>query len=242
MKTVDIVTSHNVTIEYQVASVLERFFALLVDTGVLLLYWVFVLIIAMAFARQDAAVVYMTLYFPVVLFYHLFSEIFFNGQSLGKLAVGIKVVRLNGQPPLVSECLLRWIFRTIDLGGSLGLLAALFSSASEKGQRLGDVVARTLVVKLNSANRFTVKDIMSIRDMSTHGEIKYPGVVRFTDDDMLLIKNAIDRYKLYKNESHKSVILELTDKVSESLQMECPQKDQIGFLREILQEYIVLTR
>lgn len=242
MKNIDIITSHNVTIEYQLASVMERFLAFLIDAAIISGYWLFVFIIATAFSSNDAYSVYMTLFMPVLLFYHLISEAFFGGQSLGKLAMGVKVVRLNGQSPQMSECLLRWIFRTVDLGGTLGMFAALFASASDKGQRLGDVIARTVVIKLNPAHRFTINDIMNIKSASTHGEVKYPGVTRFTDEDMLLIKNSIERYKLYSNESHKKLILELTSIVSEKLSIETPQRDQIGFLREVLDEYIVLTR
>lgn len=243
MKNIEIITSQNVVIEYQLASVMDRFLAFLLDSVILVVYYLFLLFMSFVFVKSyNSTVFIMTFFMPVVLFYHLFAEAFFGGQSLGKRALGIKVVGLSGQVPTMSQCMLRWIFRTVDLGGTLGLFASIYASASDKSQRLGDTVARTVVIKLNPANRFSIQEIMQIKDASTHGEILYPGVTRFTDEDMLLIKNAIERVRLYPNEKHKDLVRMLTVKVCEMLNLEVPEKDKIAFLRQVLQEYIILTR
>src|SRR5215211_3939921 len=69
------------------------------------------------------------------------------GQTLGKLAVGIKVVaEATGQAPGIAAVAIRTLLRLID---GLFCYAVAFVSvlASAKRQRLGDRAARTLVVR-----------------------------------------------------------------------------------------------
>src|SRR5690606_12148888 len=96
------------------------------------------------------------LYLPVLFLYNLVCETFFGGQSIGKKSMGIKVVKMNGHNPTVGDCLLRWCLRIVDIGASLGALAAILVSSSEKGQRLGDMAANTVVIRLNPPNRYTI--------------------------------------------------------------------------------------
>lgn len=243
MKSIDIITSHNVTIEYQLASVLDRFLAFLIDASVLFGWAMIVILLASSSVYSDTYLIFIyTLFVPVYLLYHLVSEMFFGGQSVGKKALGIKVVRLDGQLPGAGECILRWLFRFFDITATVGSFAALYASASEKGQRLGDMVARTVVIKLNPTTRYTISDILNIRDAQSHGEAKYPQVVRLTDEDMLLIKNTLERYRSNPNSVHRTLIAEITKKVRELLGITEEPQDQIAFLRSLLQEYIVLTR
>lgn len=69
-----------------------------------------------------------------------------KGQTLGKMVVGIRVIREdNGGVPGTRAALVRTLLRVVD--GFLGYLVGyLVASSSEKRQRLGDKAARTLVV------------------------------------------------------------------------------------------------
>lgn len=69
------------------------------------------------------------------------------GQTLGKMALGIKVVREDdGRPPGTRAALLRTVFRLVDSIGSY-LVAFVVALVSDKNQRIGDMVAKTLVVR-----------------------------------------------------------------------------------------------
>jgi uncharacterized RDD family membrane protein YckC len=69
------------------------------------------------------------------------------GQTLGKLAVGIKVVdEATGQAPGITAAAVRTLLRIVD--GLLGYTVAFITVlASAKRQRLGDMAAHTLVVR-----------------------------------------------------------------------------------------------
>ena len=82
----------------------------------------------------------------VVAYYVLLEG--FLGQTIGKMATGIKVVtEATGQaPPGIAAAAIRTVLRLID-GLFSYLVAFITVLASGKRQRLGDMVANTLVVR-----------------------------------------------------------------------------------------------
>jgi len=69
-----------------------------------------------------------------------------SGQTLGKKALGIKVVKETGKKLTYTDAFIRTILRIIDSLGAyiLGLIVIL---VSQKKQRIGDLAAHTIVVK-----------------------------------------------------------------------------------------------
>jgi uncharacterized RDD family membrane protein YckC len=245
MKTIDIITSHNVGIDYEAATVMNRGVASFLDLLVMLAYYLIVFFISLAFGLETwdfsmATVIFYILMLPVF-FYSVFMEYLLKGQTVGKLAMGIRVIKLNGENATLSDYAMRWAFRIIDFWISAGSVAAIFIASTEKGQRLGDILAQTAIVKNKPEQVYSIKDILSIMDRSKH-EPTYMGVAKFTDEDMILIKNAISRVQKYPNEPHKQLVRELAIKAAQELKLaEVPEK-KLTFLKTLLQDYIVLTR
>jgi len=69
-----------------------------------------------------------------------------TGQTLGKKMVNIKVVREDGKKLTFGEAFLRTILRVID-GLAVYLLGFIVVLVSEKKQRIGDIAAKTVVVR-----------------------------------------------------------------------------------------------
>lgn len=251
MKHVDILTSNNVTIQYELASVGQRFVALLLDMLIVFLYaviinWIITALFWRAFTSYDDSfqmieIVIYLLYMPVIMFYNLISEIFFNGQTIGKRVMQIKVVKVSGEPPSIGDYFIRWSYRLIDIIISAGSVAAIFVSSSEKSQRLGDMAANTTVIRLNPNTKYSIRDILKISKTSNYEPV-YSQVTQLSDEDMLLIKNAIDRVKKYPNEANKKFILKLVKTVADKLVIDEIPQNKIKFLRTLLKDYIVLTR
>ena len=63
-----------------------------------------------------------------------------------------------------------------------------------------------------------------------------------TDEDMILIKNAINRVKRYPNDAHKDLVRELAKRAADELNLDEVPKKKLTFLKTLLQDYIVLTR
>lgn len=146
MHTVSVRTSHNVIIQYPIASVGERILAYIIDRLVLIVYIILVVYFFITLEIKQPWI-WVSALIPM-LFISLLFEIFNNGQTPGKMLFKIQVVRLDGSRGDVGDYLLRWIFALVDFAILGGVIAVIFVAAGGKGQRLGDLVAGTTVVKL----------------------------------------------------------------------------------------------
>ncbi len=173
--------------------------------------------------------------------YHFFFEVFNKGQSPGKMLLKIRVIDLKGGKPDVESLFVRWLFRNIDVTLSFGFLSFLFINSSRFKQRLGGVLSKTLVIKLLSDELVSLDSILSLNKDTR--KIKYPNVRRFDDKDMLLVKQALNRYKGKKSESNLNVIEELFEKVTQGIGVNPDDvRDKVKFLETVLVEYILITR
>ena len=119
MLVVKLDTGFNIEVEFPIAPFHRRLFAWITDILILLSYlWVTGILLRNILGvgwSNEYEWVYV-LYFIPYLLYHLLFEIFLNGQSLGKMAMRIKVITLEGGQPSLSQYLIRWMFRIIDIG------------------------------------------------------------------------------------------------------------------------------
>ena len=84
------------------------------------------------------------LFFFIGLAYYVVMEKV-SGGTLGKMALGLKVVKESGEPLDWAASLIRNVLRIVD-GFFFYLVGAIIVWTSKKKQRLGDMVAHTLVV------------------------------------------------------------------------------------------------
>ncbi len=147
------------------------------------------------------------LYFPVM-------EITTNGQSLGKKIMSIRVVNEKGGKPNISQFLIRWLLRDIwfvilfAFGASLyrqpgqraeGIFLLLFVIAyfitdlllvitSKKSQRLGDILAHTILVRTNT--RASIEETV-FQEVSDDYIPSYPQIMQLSDRDINAIKSIL---------------------------------------------------
>ncbi len=247
MKTIDITTTQNVTIEYELASLRDRFFAFFIDGMIIGVLYIILLLGLIPMLERvtdlDGIIVRFITLLPIGLYlvYHFLSELWGDGQSLGKKALGIKVVRADGKEANSADYLLRAIFHILETLLSFGIVAALLMSASAKSQRLGDMTANTVVIRVRQSMRFNLDDILKISSIKDY-EPAYPEVKQLSEKDMLLIKSIISRYLKYENEAHQKIVLDLVNQLRERLDITEQPRDSIGFLKTLIRDYIVLTR
>lgn len=86
--------------------------------------------------------------FPIVCFWFVYFPIVecVAGQTLGKKITGIRVVTLSGKDVSFVNAVLRRLFDNVDML-FFGVVAAVVIKSSDKKQRVGDLVARTIVIK-----------------------------------------------------------------------------------------------
>jgi hypothetical protein len=148
---------------------------------------------------------------------------------------------LDGEEPGWSDYLLRAIFHVVDTFLSFGILAGLLINSSAKKQRLGDMTANTVVIKIKFNKRFQLADILKINSIEEY-EPTYLEVRRLREKDLLLIKSTIHRYHTYKNQAHTEVIDKLVDRIVKELDLDEKPTKKIEFLQTLIRDYIVLTR
>lgn len=234
MQTVRVRTTQNVFIDYPVASVGDRILGYLIDRVILVLYSVAV-ITALFSLKVDLEYVWLiSLGFPWV-FYGLLFEIFMNGQTPGKQVMKTKVVRLNGTPPTIGDYLLRWIFGFVDYYFLSGAIAVVFVAMGGKGQRLGDIVAGTSVIKLIEQQEITGKDVF-VTPEETHVPT-FTQVTQLSETDIELIQRALE---VNRDQGNIQPVMIITDKIKTLLgiQTDLPP---VMFLYTVIKDYNSLT-
>jgi uncharacterized RDD family membrane protein YckC len=235
---VKIETAHNVTIRYEPASVGDRMIATLIDN--ILAYGIALAIIFLTdFMPNDSDFGYYVRLFMIFtaviifLFYHLFMEIFTNGQSVGKRIRKIKIIRLDGAEPRLGNYLIRWLLRVIDTF-IMGLPAILTIAINGKGQRLGDMAGGTTVVKLNLPIQLD-EVIAYVQSHQTY-QVSYPQVIQLSDNDINIIKDTLRNYRQTRN---SKLVNTLADKVKTLLKIQNFEPPAI-FLETIIKDHSFL--
>ena len=145
-----VVTGDAVVLDVAVAQLPVRAVAALIDiTVVALLYILGLLLWAVTLLDFDPALsAAVLIIFTVLTFvgYPLVFETTTRGRSLGKMALGLRVVSEDGGPERFRQALFRALAGVIEIWMLSGAPAVICSLLSSKGKRLGDIFAGTMVI------------------------------------------------------------------------------------------------
>jgi uncharacterized RDD family membrane protein YckC len=241
-KTLDIITTQNVTIEYPLAGISDRVFAFIIDFIIILaIYFVVNIIGQFVIPNKYFQYLFYFTFFPVFIFYSLASEYFRNGQSWGKQFIGLKVVKINGSEARISDYVARWVFRIVDIYFSLGTVGMFLINSTVRAQRLGDIVANTTVIKIKPAYSPSLSHIENIKTVDNYEPV-YGQVVQMSEVEMLEIKNILQEIKRYPNQSHRRQLEELRNYLCDRLHIQVNDQTDHAFIQQLINDYIVLTR
>jgi uncharacterized RDD family membrane protein YckC len=147
----DLVTGEAVVLELRLAKLASRLLSLLIDLAVqgILLVVGLVVIGGVASSADEAAAAAIVLVFLVLVIvgYPVAFETLSRGRTLGKLALGLRVVRDDGGPIRFRHALVRAMAAVVEIWITAGAVALVVSLASSQGKRLGDFLAGTVVVR-----------------------------------------------------------------------------------------------
>ncbi len=223
-------TSQNVVLEYEPASIGDRILSTLLDYLVFL-GWVLLTLAVPAGLGMRLGTFYVVLALLPIVFYDLLCEYFLNGQSVGKLALGTRVVMLDGSQPGLGAYLLRWVLRIVESVPFLwGIVPIITVAINGKGQRLGDIAAGTSVVKLKPAVSLT--DVLH-RPMPENYVVQFPDVRLLTDRDISVVRDVLQR-------GDGLAQLRTADKIKEVTGTESTLGSR-AFLETVLTDYVFIT-
>jgi uncharacterized RDD family membrane protein YckC len=146
----EVVTGDAVVLDVRVAQLPVRAVSALIDISVILVGYLVALVLwAGALTQFDDAVTaaIMTI-FTVLVFvgYPLVFETATRGRTLGKMAMGLRVVSDDGGPERFRQALFRALASIVEIWGLLGSPAVICSMLSPRAKRIGDVFAGTVVI------------------------------------------------------------------------------------------------
>ena len=146
-----VVTGDAVVLGLQPARLPSRALAIFID---LVVVWIAYLLISVGLAvatssLDTAARTAMSIasFVLVLVGAPIAVETLSHGRSLGKLACGLRVVRDDGGPIRFRHALVRGAMSVVEILMTFGIVACISSLVSERGRRIGDVFAGTLVVR-----------------------------------------------------------------------------------------------
>ncbi|PWL37544.1 hypothetical protein DKG77_14640 [Flagellimonas aquimarina] len=239
MGNLQINTTQNVNLDYKIVSIGERIVAFLIDGIILYMYAYLVSILsnAIGYIYEDtwtqrglAALVFLP-----AMFYSLLMHSIFNGRTVGKMLLKMRVVRLDGTPVHWSNYLVRWMLRLVDIWiflGSIGILSILFS---ERRQRVGDAAAGTVVISTKNKTKVSHTILEEVHEEYVP---QFTNVTLLTDKDVRLIK---DTFRIARKSNDFKTLTALRVKVESILNTNSTLYD-VQFLDTVLKDYNYYTQ
>jgi uncharacterized RDD family membrane protein YckC len=245
MTQIAINTTQNVQINFTAAGVGDRILAYLLDLLIkiaygIVIYGIFFYLLGinnyLDSTDQWSMMATILVFALPIIFYTIVLESIFEGQTVGKKLLKIKVVKIDGYQATFAEYLIRWFMRIIDISLFNGIIALIVVSSSKNGQRLGDMVAGTSVITLK--NNITISSTI-LEDIGNEYVPIYPLVIKLSDNDVRIIKEAFLKAQA-KND------YETIDKIKAKIETVTGIKNQSGrhedFIRTILKDYNYYTQ
>jgi uncharacterized RDD family membrane protein YckC len=257
MLNVQISTPFNISLEFEIAPFYKRLLAYFLDLIILVMYAVF-----MRYFLYDGlqlngefsiGIDILVISLPMLL-YHLICEISFHGQSLGKMAMGIRVMSLEGGDPTLSQYLLRWFFRVWEwplvfsfvlpgfqimlqliVVGVIGVIVIIIIAVTEKNQRLGDLAANTAIV--NTKIQSSIHDTVFMEITQKNYEVLFPQVLKLSDRDINTIKTVLNQS--YKTNNYE-MAHRIAARIKNVLQVENDLEVDV-FLERLIADYNFLA-
>jgi uncharacterized RDD family membrane protein YckC len=229
-------TAQNIGIHQNVAGIGDRILAFLLDILIIMGYAILTsfAIAGLGMDKGEQWVYYLIIGLPVFLYYLLW-EIFNNGQTPGKAALEIRVVKLDGSRPRFSQYLIRWLLRLVDISFSSGSIAVVTILLNGKGQRLGDLAAGTTVI--TKKKRLNLSQTLLV-DIPDNYMPHYPQVTLLKDRDIQNIKSVYQKAKI---QGKHRVIISLSEKIAKILEVH-PDEHPEEFVQNVLRDYSFYTQ
>jgi len=233
----NIKTAQNITINQNLAGVGQRIAAYLIDTIVLISFYILIIYllslgkfdkIFTSWAFVSVLALPYILYYPILQYWN-------NGQTIGKQLVKIRIVKIDNTHPGIGDFLIRWVIRLFEINmiPGLGLIVMLMN---EKKQRLGDLAAKTVVI---SEEKKIALDHSIFEELEQTYQPTYPQVTRLKDSDVQMIKSV---FTSVKENGKRDILSKLTRKIEDLLEIKKPtDMSHKRFIETIIKDYNYYT-
>jgi uncharacterized RDD family membrane protein YckC len=258
MAVIKVPTSFNIDVEFEIPEFYRRLISLLIDVLIEFFYYKILIKIDEDYFNIDPIGFLVVL---PILFYHLAFEITMNGQSVGKKIMGIKVVDENGGRASISQFIIRWLLRVSDVwvvslvlllaSGSvfgrdlestliiIGAFAFLTTDivlvvSSKKGQRIGDMLAHTILIRTNARTSIEETVFQEVADTYIPS---FPQIMQLSDKDINAIKSILETAR---KKGDFNMAATASEKIKAHLKIDTAMSP-FDFLEVLLKDYNYLS-
>jgi len=139
------------------ASTEDRFWALMIDGLILTALWLIIGITSISYTILNYFPYNMYGYLLVIGYLGYFALLEgTKGQTIGKMFLHIKVIKEDKSQCDLVAAIIRNLLRIIDAVPGIYIIGYISISMSDKSQRIGDRVAKTVVVKSKTTKLYKV--------------------------------------------------------------------------------------
>lgn len=233
-------TTQNVDLEYEIAGIGYRFISALIDLLIMVGYVIGALLVVDAFSLEMSMGLVSIVSLPILV-YPVVCEILMDGQTFGKKAMKLKVVKIDGSQPTTGDYLLRWLLWIVEANPIFSVIgfasiAIVSIIVTRYGQRLGDLATGTTVVRLESQEELSGVLFSPIAPGYTP---VWPQVHLLSDSDVAVIKKG---FEAVAKGAEPEILSKMAYKIAGVLNIEFTQMGPTEiFLRTIINDYHVVT-
>ena len=244
-------TPELVAIEFPLAGIGSRFVALLIDyliqiAAAFILMLIFILFVFATAGSQPvrsssvgspnsgkwAIAIAIAIPFLFQWGYFTLFEAFWRGQTPGKRIMRIRVIQQTGRPVGVFESLGRNLTRIIDMLPTFYIIGVIVMFLTRRQQRLGDLVAGTLVVherdieapleSMGGSRTFTAPSFTPAATPPRESKLPADAIALLTLADLQTIESYLNRRLDVPIETRARLADKLAENISRKMNLEIP--------------------
>jgi uncharacterized RDD family membrane protein YckC len=242
-------TPEQIEFAYDIAGIGSRFLAAIIDTALIVVLQIglgfsfFLIGSQIEAAGADASSLLLAgwslLSFVLFWGYYIMFEMLWSGQSPGKRAVRLRVVREGGRPITFAASAIRNLIRFVDfLPGFYGL-GVLVMFIDRRARRLGDLAGGSLVVKDRGA--VSLESLTKVAEplpleLPATANLSLPNLHTVSDEDYDLVQDFLRRRNDLSRESRQRLGTQLANGLRSRLGLPAEGYGEL-FLETFAREY-----
>jgi uncharacterized RDD family membrane protein YckC len=196
----EVVTGEAVVLDVPVAAFPSRMVALLLDivllVVVLAILAILLAVLASRLNEAALAAISVTAWILVIVGYPTIFETLSRGKTLGKMAMGLRVVSDDGSPERFRQALVRALAGIFEIWSVvLAPVGLITSMISAKGKRVGDMFAGTYVIQERVPPRRNLAPEFAVVPPPLLGWVQVLELSRLSDQDAEAASNYLRRFR-----------------------------------------------
>ncbi len=224
-----IITPEAVVLEFETAGAAARLLSVIIDAFIQV-GTLFVVLFAVGFGLSQGGgfgfewvgiVVMLVFSFLVILGYPAAMETLWNGRTVGQAALGLRVVTVEGGPVRFRHAAIRSVLGLVELWISTGVIAVVAVVLSKRNQRLGDMVAGTLVLRERTGARAPA----AMAFLPPPGYVDYASTLdvgRLTETQYGIVRSFLTRVSELDQTARQGLALRLANPIASTMRHSPP--------------------